>query len=134
MSDVVTYSVCGKCKSLLVIHDGVSSLNVSSLEILSSKSPLPVVIDFWAPWCSPCRAFAPTFIAGAERLKGRVVFGKIDTEANPNAGQKFGVRGIPTLIMFLHGKEASRISGALSMDEFIKWVLQTAGELQSNLY
>ena len=86
-----------------------------------------MVVDFWAPWCGPCLGFAPTFLATARRLKGRVVFGKVDTEAHPDAGQKFGVRGIPTLVAFLKGHEVNRISGALPIDEFTKWVLQAVG-------
>ena len=117
-------AICGKCKSSLPLIDGISQLTVSSLETLSQKSPLPVVVDFWAPWCGPCRGFAPTFIEAARRLKGRVVFGKVDTEANPSAGQKFGIRGIPTLIIFQHGKELKRISGALPIDDFMIWVNQ----------
>ena len=88
-----------------------------------------MVVDFWAPWCGPCRGFAPTFIEAASRLKSRLVFGKVDTEANPSAGQKFGIKGIPTLIVFHHGKEASRISGALPLDEFESWVIRTTQHL-----
>ena len=121
--------VCGKCKNSLSLHNGVNDLTVASLENLSHKSPLPVVVDFWAPWCGPCRGFAPTFIEAASRLKSRAVFGKIDTEANPSAGQKFGIKGIPTLIVFHHGKEVNRISGALPIDEFEAWVNQTTQPL-----
>lgn len=117
--------ICGKCKSSLTLHDGINDLTVSSLETLSHKSPLPVVVDFWAPWCAPCRSFAPTFIEAASRLKSRIVFGKINTEAYPSAGQKFAIKGIPTLVIFYRGKEISRISGALPVDEFLGWVNQT---------
>lgn len=121
--------VCGRCKVSLPLHDGVNELTVSSLSTLSNKSPLPVVIDFWAPWCSPCRSFAPTFIEAAGQLKGRIVFGKINTEANPSSGQKFAIKGIPTLVIFYRGKEVSRISGALPIAEFVDWLLQSTREI-----
>ncbi|MBC7421251.1 MAG: thioredoxin TrxC [Bdellovibrio sp.] len=118
--------LCGKCKILLPLHHGINELTVSTLETLSNKSPLPVVVDFWAPWCGPCRSFAPKFIEAASQLKNRIVFGKINTETHPSAGQKFGIKGIPTFILFYHGKEVSRVSGALPLNEFVNWVNQTA--------
>jgi thioredoxin 2 len=119
--------VCGKCKSSLAIHNGVSELSVATLDNLSQKSPLPVVVDFWAPWCGPCRTFAPRFIEASSRLKGRVVFGKVDTQAHPGAGEKFGVRGIPTFIVFHRGKEIARTSGALPLEEFLNWITNSIG-------
>ncbi len=121
--------VCGKCKISLPLHDGVNDLTASSMEKLLHKSPLPVVVDFWAPWCGPCRSFAPSFIEAASRLKSRFVFGKINTEANPSAGEKLGIKGIPTIIVFLNGKEVTRTSGALSIDDFITWIEQTTRPL-----
>lgn len=116
--------VCGSCKQTLPVQNGVSALTDASLEVLVRKSPLPVVIDFWAPWCGPCRAFAPTFIKAANEFKGRLVFAKIDTQAQPNSGQKFGVKGIPTLMLFTKGTELNRISGALPFEDFTKWAQQ----------
>jgi thioredoxin 2 len=117
--------VCGKCKDSLPLHDGINDLQAPSLDSLLNKSPLPIIADFWAPWCGPCRGFVPTFIETASRLKNRVVFGKVDTEANPMAAQKFGIRGIPTIIVFHRGKEVRRMSGALPFKDFIAWVEQT---------
>jgi thioredoxin 2 len=125
--------VCGKCKSELTLHHGVSDLSASSLATLISKSPLPVVVDFWAPWCAPCRSFAPTFITAAQQKKGRFVFGKVDTQAHPGAGEKFGVRGIPTSIAFFRGKEVSRTSGALPLDQFMNWLNHPANSSSAEM-
>lgn len=116
---------CGKCKEALSVHGGISDLDGQSLDILLRKSPVPVVIDFWAPWCGPCRSFAPAFEAAARELGGQAVMVKVNTEQYPRAGQQFEVRGIPTLVVLKNGREANRISGALPRDEFIAWVKQS---------
>lgn len=114
--------VCGQCKRELPIHDGVNEVSASALSALVQKSPLPVVTDFWAPWCQPCRVFAPIFSRGARELAGRAVFAKIDTQAHPKAGEHYQVRGIPTLIVFEQGRERTRQSGAMPWEAFSRWV------------
>jgi thioredoxin 1 len=77
------------------------------------QSPLPVVVDFWATWCSPCRAIAPTLDRMAVELDGRLIVAKVDVDENPAFAQQFGVQGIPTLLMIHRGKEVGRVVGAL---------------------
>lgn len=105
--------VCGACKALLPFQEGVVEVTGSGLAKLIEKSPLPVIVDFWAPWCGPCRLFAPTFKKVATALAGRYVFAKLDTEANPMAGDLYRIRSIPTLAIFKGGLERARQSGAL---------------------
>jgi thioredoxin 2 len=114
--------ICGKCKSVLAIQDGITSLSDSTFSNLIQKSPLPVIVDFWAPWCQPCLAFASTVKNVAMDLAGRYVMTKLDTQANPQSGQRLNVRGIPTVILFKNGAEKDRQSGAISRDMFLNWI------------
>jgi thioredoxin 2 len=113
---------CGHCGTDLDYHDGLTNLSTQQVKKLIQKSPLPVVIDFWAPWCAPCRSFAPTFSSVAHSKEGKVVFVKMNTEDHPDAGQQFGIRGIPTVAAFKAGKEVARQSGAMPQPIFENWV------------
>ncbi|MCB0369357.1 MAG: thioredoxin TrxC [Bdellovibrionales bacterium] len=113
---------CGACHEELDFHEGVTNLSDQQVQKLIQKSPIPVIVDFWAPWCGPCRSFAPTYMDVAEELKGKYVFAKVNTENYPQASQHFSVRGIPTLVAFNKGTELARQSGALPKDYFLNWL------------
>ena len=113
--------VCSDCRAHLLPGQPVD-LDAASFERLTTRSDLPVVVDFWASWCGPCRQMAPHFHAAAEELRTRALFGKVDTERHPQLAQRFGISGIPTLIVFRHGQELARQSGALSQAQIVGWV------------
>ncbi|HET6412869.1 MAG TPA: thioredoxin [Anaeromyxobacter sp.] len=114
--------VCGKCKADLDTTGAPSEVDLAGLERSVSSSPIPVVVDFWAPWCAPCRAFAPTLDRFAREEAGRFVVLKVDTEAHEQAAARFGIRAIPTLAVFRGGREVERVAGALPLGELRRFV------------
>jgi thioredoxin 2 len=86
------------------------------------RSELPLVVDFWAPWCGPCRAMAPVFAAAAQRHEPRMRFLKVNTDDVPELATRYSIRGIPTLVVFKGGKEIARQSGAMNESQLEQWL------------
>ncbi len=111
---------CGKCGRELLSGAPVA-LDEAAFSALIERSERPVVVDFWAAWCGPCRAFAPVFAAAAARHTN-VVFAKVDTDANPGLSARYAIRSIPTLAVFHRGALVDRVSGALPAGRFDAWL------------
>ena len=115
---------CGKCaKPLFAAHP--VALDATGFHAHVERAGLPVLVDFWAPWCGPCRVMAPQFEAAARELEPRVRLAKVDTEAQPALGARFGIRSIPTIVLFRGGRELARQSGALSAADIVRWTRQS---------
>ena len=114
--------ICGACKPRLPVHFGVAEVSGTGLKTLAAKSPIPVVCDFWAAWCGPCKGFAPVYQQAAKQLAGRATFAKLNTEQHALASDAYSIRSIPTLLVFRNGLEKARISGALSLEDFLLWL------------
>ena len=112
---------CGKCHAPLLDGRPVE-LHEASFDTLVGRTELPVLVDFWAPWCGPCRAMAPAFEAAAAELASRVRFAKVNTDEAQSLAQRYGIRGIPTLILFDGGREVNRVSGALDKRSLLQWI------------
>jgi len=95
----------------------VKELNETSFDDVILQSEKPVLVDFWAPWCGPCRAMTPAVEAVAEKFAGAATVVKVNVDDNPGVSVKYGIRGIPTLILYKDGKEANRLVGLSSQDQ-----------------
>jgi thioredoxin 2 len=105
---------CAACKEpLLPSAKPVTVRTTSDFDELVRDSPLPVLVDFWAAWCGPCRVVGPELERLAEERAGTVVVAKVDTDALPDVAGRFRIRSIPTMVLFREGKEAKRLSGAM---------------------
>jgi thioredoxin 2 len=116
---------CGKCKKPLFIAKPLE-LNPGNVAATLEKNDIPVLVDCWAPWCGPCKNFAPIFAQAAGILEPKLRLAKLNTELVPSIAQRWAIRSIPTLILFKQGKETQRISGAMTLSQLQQW-LRSAG-------
>ncbi len=116
------HPVCGSCKAPLLTREP-AVLSAATFDSFIARTELPVVVDFWADWCGPCKAMAPQFAHAARDLAGRVQCAKLDTDAHAAVSMRHHIRSIPTLILFRAGREVDRLSGALSAGELKRWLL-----------
>lgn len=111
---------CGKCKKSLFTGHPIELTDQNFAKFITN-SDLPVVVDFWAEWCGPCKMMAPAFAEASTKLEPNVILAKLNTEVAQQTAAQFGIRSIPSIIMFKNGKEVSRQAGALNTQQIIQW-------------
>ena len=112
---------CGSCKEALLPTYPIE-LTTAGFDRHVASDDLPLIVDFWAAWCAPCRMMAPAFTQAAAQLKLKARLAKLDTEAEPAIATRYGIRSIPTLIAFSNGREIARQSGALDLANLLSWI------------
>jgi thioredoxin 2 len=112
---------CGRCKHALFTAQPVELRDVD-FDLHVGRSDVPVVVDFWAPWCGPCRMMAPHFARASSEIEPQARLAKLNTQESPQIAARLGIRGIPTLIVFRNGRELARQSGAMDYAGLTRWI------------